>query len=272
MDLSVNYSPQAAALVHGGRVALDRWKCSDWPALIAGAQATGLPHYVHFDLHAGPGNLDAGDLERVDAACAETATPYVNLHVSVRRVDYPGMPVDSRAPADVDAVLARTARDIRVVAARFGPERVIIENLPYRGSGGARLRLGQDAGFLRRLCAETGCGFLLDVAHARTAARSLGLDERAYLASLPVDRLHELHVSGLLRGEDGEVRDEHMALDADDWALLGWCLDQIWQGHWARPWLLALEYGGIGPRADWRSDPAVLADQLPRLRALIRDL
>jgi uncharacterized protein (UPF0276 family) len=272
MHLGVNYSPQAAALFRGGRVALDRWKCSDWPELIAGARTTGLPHYFHFALDAGPGDLDDADLRHVEVACAESATPYVNLHVAVRRADYPGIPPDSRVPADVEAALARTARDVRAVAARFGPERVIVENLPYRGPDGARLRLGQEADFLRRLCAETGCGFLLDVAHARTAARFLGLDERSYLASLPVDRLRELHVSGLLRGEDGGVRDEHMALDADDWALLGWCLDHIRWGRWARPWLLAMEYGGIGPRADWRSDPAVLAAQLPRLRALIRDL
>lgn len=271
MLLAVNYSPQAAALVSAGAVPLDIWKCSDWPELVAGARASGLPHYVHFNLHAGPGNVgDDGDLARIAAACADSTTPYVNLHVSVRRSDYPDVPVEPRALADIEVILTRTARDIRTVAGRFGPERVIIENLPYRGPAGSRLQIGQEPEFLRRLCEETGCGLLLDIAHARTAARSLRLNERAYLSSLPVDRLREIHVSGLLGDGVGGVRDEHMPLAADDWALLEWCLDQIRCGRWAEPWVLALEYGGIGPRAAGRSETAVLAEQLPRLRALIQ--
>jgi hypothetical protein len=271
MLLAVNYSPQAAALVRAGALTLDIWKCSDWPELVAGARATGLPHYVHFDLHAGPGTVgEDGDLARIAAACADSTTPYINLHVSVRRSDYPDVPVESRNAANVEAILARTARDVRTVAARFGPERIIIENLPYRGPAGVRLRIGQEPEFIRRLCEETGCGLLLDVAHARTAARSLGLNERAYMSSLPINRLREIHVSGLLSDGVGGVRDEHMPLAADDWALLEWWLEQIRCGCWEQPWVLALEYGGIGPRAVGRSETAVLAEPLPRLRALIQ--
>lgn len=72
MQLTVNYSPQASDLFRAGAIALDVWKCSDWPELIAGARATGLPHYFHFDLHAGPGNVDeVGDLDHVAEAIAE---------------------------------------------------------------------------------------------------------------------------------------------------------------------------------------------------------
>jgi uncharacterized protein (UPF0276 family) len=181
--------------------------------------------------------------------------------------------VESSQPEHVELALARTAKDVRAVSARFGPEMVIVENLPYRGPEGARLRLGQEPAFMRRLCAETGCGFLLDIAHARTAAHYLGIDERAYLSSLPVDRVRELHISGLHDDGAGAVRGEHMPLAEHDWELLAWCLDEIRRGgHWARPWVLAFEYGGIGPRAEGRSDAAVLAEQLPRFQAMVRSL
>ncbi|HEY8416110.1 MAG TPA: DUF692 family multinuclear iron-containing protein, partial [Thermaerobacter sp.] len=121
-----------------------------------------------------------------------------------------------------------------------------------------------------RVVAETGCGFLLDLAHARITAASLGLDPRRYVAALPVHRLCELHVTGL--GHDGRRERDHMPLREPDWDLLTWTLDQVEAGVFARPWVLACEYGGAGPAFDWRTDPAVMADQFPRLAALVQSM
>ena len=269
MQLAVNYSPQAADLLREGTITFDRWKCSDWPELVAGARATSLPLYLHLDLQAGSGKAAAVDLEHLAARVADTATPYVNLHLAPQRADYPDIPVESREPTQLDAVVDRTVRDLRRVSARFGAARVIVENLPYRGADGKRLRLGAEAGLMRRVCDETGCGFLLDIAHARTAARHLGVDEREYLSSLPTDRLRELHVSGVDCDAEGRPR-EHMPLSDDDWALLTWCLGRIREGRWGHPWVLAFEYGGLGPVMEWRSEAAVLAEQVPRPGALVR--
>jgi uncharacterized protein len=271
MRLSINYSPQAAELFREGAIALDLWKCSDWPELIAGARATRLPLYLHFDLQAGSQRIADGDLESVATSCADTGTPYVNLHVAPRRADYPGIPVDSQEPSHVDAVLARTVEDIGAAIARFGSQRVVVENLPYRGPDGARLRMGAAPDFIRRLCDETGCGFLLDIAHARTAAHELMVDERAYLSSLPIDRLRELHVNGVDRDEKGRLR-EHMPITDDDWAILEWCLGSVRQRRWAQPWVVSFEYGGIGPLFAWCTDSAVLAEQAPRLHALVQGM
>lgn len=271
MQLAVNYSPQAAGLLREGTITFDHWKCSDWPDLVAGARATPLPLYLHLDLQAGSGRATAVDLEHLAARVADTATPYVNLHLAAQRADYPDIPVESREPAQLDTVVDRTVRDVRRVSARFGAARVIVENLPYRGADGKRLRMGAEPGFMRRVCDETGCGFLLDIAHARTAALHLGVDEREYLSTLPTDRLRELHVSGVGCDEEGRPR-EHMPLSDNDWALLAWCLDCIREGRWGRPWVLSFEYGGIGPLMEWRSEAAVLAEQVPRLRALAQGL
>ncbi|MBA2364669.1 MAG: DUF692 family protein [Chloroflexia bacterium] len=271
MDVAVNYSPQAAALLTAGLLGFDRWKCAPWPELISGARRTSLPHYLHFDLQAGLRTSDKVDLDEVSNLAAGSSTPYVNLHLAPLRVDFPGVSIESDESEDsayCTEVLERTKADIAMVSDRFGLERVIVENLPYRGPDGARLRIGAEAWFMHRVCEEAGCGFLLDVAHARTAAFHLGVGEREYLSSLPVHRLRELHVSGVDRDERGRLR-EHMPLSEVDWKLLTWCCEEIRQGRWARPWVVALEYGGIGPLMEWRSEASVLTAQIPNLVALV---
>jgi hypothetical protein len=44
---------------------------------------------------------------------------------------------------------------------------------------------------------------------------------------------------------------------------------QIRAGRWARPDIVALEYGGIGDGFSWRSDASVLEEQVPRLAQLV---
>ncbi len=269
MEVAVNYSPQAAGLLRADAITFDHWKCSPWPELISAAHGTRLPLYLHFDLQAGSGTDGEVDPDHIAALVADTATPYVNLHLAPRRTDYPGVPVESGEAAHLEEILERTGRDIAPVSDRFGRERVIVENLPYRGPDGARLRVGAEPVFIHRVCEEAGCGFLLDVAHAHTAAHHLGLDEREYLSSLPVHRLHELHASGVDRDEDGRLR-EHMPLSEGDWELLAWCLGEIREGRWQRPWAVSFEYGGIGPLMEWRSKTSVLAEQVPRLVGMVR--
>ena len=54
---------------------------------------------------------------------------------------------------------------------------------------------------VRRVIEETGCGLLLDLSHTRLAAQELGMDARDYISALPVERIHEIHVTGIQRFE-----------------------------------------------------------------------
>ena len=54
-----------------------------------------------------------------------------------------------------------------------------------------------EAAFVERFYAESGCGMLLDVAHAWLSARYAGLPAREFLAALPLERIVELHVAGV---------------------------------------------------------------------------
>lgn len=68
------------------------------------------------------------------------------------------------------------------------------------------------------MIADTGCGLLHDLAHARLAARALGMDERETIQALPVRRVRELHITGIGLHE-GEWVDP-MEMQPDDWDLL----------------------------------------------------
>jgi uncharacterized protein (UPF0276 family) len=54
-----------------------------------------------------------------------------------------------------------------------------------------------EAEFVRRFYAESGCGMLLDVAHAWLSARYAAIPAREFVALLPLERVVELHVAGV---------------------------------------------------------------------------
>ena len=98
-------------------------------------------------------------------------------------------------------------------------------------------------------------------------ANALGRDAKEYIAEFPVERLRELHNTGLGL-ENGRLMD-HLPLTADDWDFFDWALDHILSGTWPEPWALAYEYGGIGPKFERRSERAALAADIPRFWSLL---
>lgn len=266
MRFAVNYSPQAEALLQAGTIQVDLWKCPDWPGLLAQAGRS-RPVYVHFPLNLGAGEMASHDWGEVERWRQETGTPYVNLHLIAKAGDVARVLVDSREADDLDRVAAHLVREVAPVVDRFGPEAVIVENVIYRGGGFPVLYGAVAPEVITRVVRETGCGLLLDTAHAQVTAKYLGIDPRAYLAALPGDALRELHVTGT--AHDGERWRDHLALSEEDFDLVEWVVGQIEAGEWARPWVTAFEYGGIGPKFEWRSEERVLAEQAPRLCRLL---
>lgn len=284
MRLAVNYSRALAELVAAGQVVVDLLKCPAWPALVAEARRSG-PVYIHFPLVIGQGtgqvvNSETGqpaDWAGIERLLAETATPFINLH-------FRPPPVAEPPGAVEEWLVANGLRDLAGVVARFGAERVIVENLPGRNL--PRAVAGAVPEALSRLLRETGCGLLLDLSHARLAAMHLGEPVQDYLARLPVERLRELHLTGIQRlgteaaaalrqagVEEATVQRwtrqpmDHLPLTETDWAFVLWALARIRAGAWSRPSIVALEYGGVGALWETLTDRAVLATQVPRLRA-----
>jgi hypothetical protein len=285
MQFAVNWSPQARDLLRAGRIHIDRFKCPDWDNLIHDARMD-APVYVHFPLVVGSGALAATDWKRVEALLAETDTPHVNLHLEPSR----------RALGRIDdnAVIEMCVREIERVASRFGGAHVVLENVPFRRGHADLIEIGYHPEAISAIIGAAGCRLLLDTGHARISAHELGWDLLDYLRALPLDRLAEVHVAGVITftPEQAGAAMEHEAFAAfyrehqrdlsfgslidhfgmesqADWDSLIWLVDQIRTGAAATPRFIAFEYGGVGPPFAWRSDSVVIARDVPRLYALI---
>lgn len=292
MRLALNYSPQAAALVRAGAIAIDLFKCPPWPDLVRFARLE-KPVYIHFSLRAAGGNgsiIDNGvklpvNWAEVERWLAITGTHYVNLHLDPTTSEHPGIPQNSVAPEHVATMMAALVQDVQEAVAHWGTDRVIAEN--NHGNNNKSPRASILPNVIRQVVETTGCGFLLDISHARLAARRLGMDERAYIAQLPLAQLRELHLTGIqyvgdywverLRANGVEAERiahyegrwlDHLPLTDEDWLFMAWVAEQLRSGQWPRPDIIAVECGGIGPVWQAFSDSEALAAQIPRLRAL----
>ena len=121
------------------------------------------------------------------------------------------------------------------------------------------------------------------------AAKHLELDPRDYIQALPVEQIREIHVAGVQRLSGqwierlqqagiaesvyqpyvGQLFD-HYPLTDEDFDLFAWMMKQVHQGAWGRPWAVTFEYGGVGELYELVTLPAMLAEQIPRVYALVQ--
>ena len=264
MHLALNYSPAAAKLVQSGQIKIDFFKTPNCEWVVKEASIL-KPVAVHFNLEAGNDNLGEVDWENVQKLSQATGTPYVNLHLDARQSYYPELSVDTVNDADVEKVRRTIVSDVLGVVKRFGPERVIIENSPYQGIEGNTLSLCVQPELIARVVRETGCGLLLDISHAIITARFIGMDPGEYISSLPGQAVKELHFAGIHRNQITDQWIDHLSIQAEDWYWLDYVLNRIQAGKLNSPWLLVFEYGGVGELFEWRSNPEVIAAQVPEL-------
>lgn len=269
MEFAVNYSKKLRADLEAGRVTIDRFKCPSWPGLIDEAQSV-LPCYVHLPLEVGSGTgsvlntetHDWVDWDFIDAVLAQSGTPMINLHLAPKAAEHPDLESDEINPAAIDALVERTLRDVAVVTARYGKERVLAENLPYQPD---IVMSCIHPEYARGVIEAADIRFLFDVSHARLAARHIGMDEQDYIMRLPVERTAEIHFAGIQRLE-GELLErlkpvlqdshlieyylgreiDHVAMRPADFEAMQWVFDQIHAGQIAEPWVVSMEHGGIG--------------------------
>ncbi len=262
-ELAVNYSPESFQLRENGVIQFDRYKLPDWPELIKEVKGR-FPLYVHFSLSAGLPRSTPVDWGWMREIMAATGTPFLNLHLN--------------APNDLDPlddfyaqkVVGWMIRDVEEACRETGPDIVIIENPPWQNSIEPWLLTPALPEVTQAVVEETGCHFLLDLAHAAISAHSAGISPFEFISSLPVEHILEMHVTGI-HSYNGRLRD-HLGMTEKDWELFDWALENIRLGNWHCPRLISFEYGGLGSIFRWRSDPAVLQRDVPILFARIQSL
>jgi len=268
MKYAINYSTQAALLLSQNHLKIDRFKCPDWPEMIAEA----LGHCqvaVHFNLFAGRGKLHKVDFDQIEKLADLTKTPYINLHLEAKRNDFPGYALDTKEPSQIRKIYRKMVSEVMLAVDRFGSQRVIIENVPYRPMGNI-FRAATEPELIYRMIDETGCGLLLDLSHASITASSYGISTAQYVEQLPVESIKEMHFTGVMNL--GGWLQDHLPAEEKDWRELNWAIEQIKDGKWAKPWMLAFEYGGVGEKFAWRSSAQVIESQSARICSLLSSL
>ena len=271
MQFAINYSPQAEKLWRAGRIRVDLFKCPDWPDLVA---KVGAIHdvYVHCSLITWRGELDQVNFDQLQRWLDTTETRVINTHFALAQSDF------GECSVTPETVIEHATRVLSPLCERFGAENIVIENLIYPAPADVwqdiLLQEIVDPAVISDVVRRTGCGLLLDIAHAIRACEGSGrADVQAYLNALPTQNLRELHVVGILPQPDEQgIRHDHFALTEADWAMTEWALAQIRAGAWREPETMAFEYGGVGEKFAWRSESAVIAAQAPRLYELAKSV
>jgi len=193
------------------------------------------------------------------------------MHLSPCVEDFSGMALDTTAPTDRSKLIDAMLADIAQLSERFGAKTVILENMPW--APWPPHKIPQPVLLPEVICQvirQTGCGLVLDIAHASIAARHLGMDAREYLRQLPTDRICEVHVSGTSLLPNGEW-DDHYALTPSDLQLTEWAIHRMRAGGWPSGWVMTFEYGGWG---NWPkpTDKDTIHKQVPLLWELAKSV
>lgn len=259
MKFAVNYSAPLHQLLEEQVVQVDLIKCPDWEGMINVAQHLGQVT-LHYDLKAGLGKTFHADFSRIKRLKKETFTPHVNTHL---------VTPDNFNPdnfAALEAINQLWRDEIGLMIHHLGKDSVALEQFPYTQAT-PNIRPAADSAIFSQVILDTGCMLLLDLAHASITAHTLGLDVKDYIQALPLDRLVELHITGV-KPHSGILTD-HFQMMPEDWSLLEWSLAEIHAGRWRRPEVVAFEYGGVGDVFVWRTDYNFLKDQIPILYDMV---
>jgi len=260
MKFAVNYSMPLVRLLKEGVFSIDLIKCPDWEGLLSEAQAYG-EITIHFDLEVGLGNTFHADFSRIKALMNSTFTPHVNTHLVTPRQFDPHSRTERRQ------INTLWRDEIQHMIDNLGADAVALEHHPYTAANPS-IQPATDTGIFSQVIQDTGCMLLLDLAHARITADTLGVDVRDYISALPLDRLVEMHITGI-KIHSGVLTD-HFELGDGDWSTLKWALDEIRAKKWRTPEIVAFEYGGIGQTFAWRTNNQVLKTQVPILSEMVK--
>lgn len=266
MKFAINWSPESADLLKSGTIQVDLFKCPDWDKLVSDARSQS-PSYIHFPLVIGNGQYQQWDFDAIQFWLDKTETTFVNCHV---------LPTKSQFDENVslESLIPHLIEEVQALCDRFGAERIIIENCPYFSGNIDKgfLRQGTDPRIFHEIIQATGCGFLLDMAHAYMVSDFLNLDFETYISELPVNHIREFHITGIGKWSTG-VQGDHMPMTAPDWERLDFCIANFQSKKWRKPDVIAFEYGGIASLKDLcGSDKNIMAEQVPQLYQLAHSI
>lgn len=155
----------------------------------------------------------AATYDALDDVARQTATPWIGEHlafIAADDIDDPGAPPTSLTytvcPQLSEASLERVAANVAAARERLGGVELILENSPqYFDVPGSTMGMTDFVGAVATRC---DVGLLLDLTHFLITCINTGVDPRAEIARWPLERVVEVHVSGL-SSQSGVAWDDH---------------------------------------------------------------
>src|SRR4051812_24430707 len=229
----------------------------------AGAVQETVPAILHCASMSVAGFVPPGDgtLAAIEREAARMRTPWIGEHLAFITAD-PAAGADPTAltytvcPQLSEETAARAAANFASLQARFPGTPLLLENSPqYFAPPGSTMSM---VDFIREVLARCEAGLLLDLSHFLITAINGGFDARAELDRLPLERVVEIHLSGM-SVQSGLAWDDHARLASpEQFALLSRALERC------RPRALTFEY-------NWTPDlpDPPLRQQVERARELL---
>jgi uncharacterized protein (UPF0276 family) len=236
--LTVNYSVPLAALYAEGFACFDGIEIGPWfpPEEVVGFRQlfSAMPFYFHASSVMTPMKRDRRFPGRLKEYLACTESPWLSYHIEllplyIFRLSHLGL----RLPPPETGEITRQFIDMLVRVKEITALPIVLENL--HSIRGKKYDYAASPEVITEIVKETGSGFLLDIAHARVAAEYQEQEVRSYIKRLPLDKLAQIHVSGV-RLRNGRIYDAHESMGEEDYCLLEWVLDI------SRPQVVTLEY------------------------------
>lgn len=257
IQISADLSNGLIDLLQANAVEIDAVEVGPWfsPGQIQAyrQQLPDLPFYLHYSNRVShPKRLKAG-ARKLQAYLDSTGTPWISVHYSLLPRGYAW--IASRfglylPPPDPKVEEKRFIEAVNQLKISTGLP-VLLENMASFPTYKYAHETAPEN--IANVLAATGCGFLLDLAHARVAASVLKLDVQEYLLSLPLSKVRQIHLSGpqIIKGS---LCDTHKDLQDEDYGLFTWVLKRT------RAEIVTLEY---------IQDRTSLLAQLDRIRDII---
>jgi len=256
--LGVSWSPVAAGLADLD-VLVDVIEAPGWDLdgpLLAGKKRVLLHGFDRDVSLAGPAYVDDAWGQRVGAALKRAGSPWFSMHLgfAAERVRFDEHMLPKSDALGHDELFRRIVDSVRK-AKSYLDLPLLLENLDYCPEGAYEYVC--DPAFITAVLEATDTRLLLDLAHLQVTASWFGRTPEEMLAELPMERVHEVHLSSprpLADGNTARLDDVHDVLTERDVELLQLVLGRT------MPKAVVLEY---------RRDEQALREQLAMLGRVI---
>ena len=231
------------------------------------ALQTRIPLVLHCASVSVAGTVPPSDrtFEAIADAAARLRTPWIGEHLAFVSAEgledgdetiSPSALTYTVCPQLSEDSVARVIANYAAARARLGSTPLLLENSPqYFPIPGSTMPM---SAFIADVMAQCDAGLLLDLTHFLITCRNTGADPLRELARLPLDRVVEIHVSGM-SVQSGVAWDDHaVPAPPEAFDLLQRVLREV------RPQALTVEYNWSGAFPQ-----TILHQHLQRVRELL---